>query len=434
MGFKRLLYWFEQAFTVFALILYSGGPLQVILSGGVSEGDVVTAETDYALIRMLCLLTYVVFTGLLALRWRLSLWGLVKGWPVFALVGLAALSIFWSDFPGFTQQRSIALIGTSLFGLYFGTRFSMKQQLQLLGWAMAIAVLMSIAFVAALPKYGIMGGKHAGAWRGIFSHKNVTGRAMAFSSVVFLLLSLQTGGARLFWWLLLVTTIAFTVMAQSTTALLCLVVLFLLFFILRPLRWHYRARTIAVLSLVLAVAGGLASVLANSETLLAAFGKDTTLTGRTDLWPAVIEKIQLKPIWGFGYEGFWRGWDSDAAEVWRTVGWDAPHSHNGFLDLLLALGLVGFIIFMTEYFTTLARAAYRLKQTRNPEYYLPILFLAFTVLFSLTESTILGRNSIFWVMYVAMSVSARLPLQQPKSNAQPSTPNYSLPSSAQTTA
>ena len=38
-----------------------------------------------------------------------------------------------------------------------------------------------------------------------------------------------------------------------------------------------------------------------------------TLTGRTELWATVIEMIREHPWFGYGYSGFWLGWDGESA-------------------------------------------------------------------------------------------------------------------------
>jgi hypothetical protein len=84
-----------------------------------------------------------------------------------------------------TIARDLALVGTSLFGLYFATRYSLEEQIQLLSSMFGIVIILSFLFAIALPKYGIMDGIHAGAWRGIYNHKNVLGKVMVTGVIIF---------------------------------------------------------------------------------------------------------------------------------------------------------------------------------------------------------------------------------------------------------
>ena len=69
---------------------------------------------------------------------------------------------------------------------------------------------------------------------------------------------------------------------------------------------------------LIVIVGLLANIwlLDNASTLLSSIGKDATLTGRVDLWPAVLDKIWQRPWLGYGFSEFWgTDWDSAGAYV-----------------------------------------------------------------------------------------------------------------------
>src|SRR5690606_21354638 len=77
--------------------------------------------------------------------------------------------------------------------------------------------------------------------------------------------------------------------------------------------------------------------------VLKALGKDPSLTGRTDIWAALMRRVADQPWTGFGYQAFW-GRDSIPAEfVRRETQWPVPSAHNGWIDLLVQLGWPGAI-------------------------------------------------------------------------------------------
>ena len=43
----------------------------------------------------------------------------------------------------------------------------------------------------------------------------------------------------------------------------------------------------------------------DGNSLVRAMGKDWTLTGRTAIWTAVVERIDQRPLFGYGYDAFW---------------------------------------------------------------------------------------------------------------------------------
>lgn len=403
----KLLARLEMMFMVVALILYSGGPLNLILSGGYSQGDRQVAEPDFAILRLIYMLTYLVVGCLALIRIKRVLAILSKDWFIVPLVGFVVLSYFWSAIPSVTMSQGIALVGTTLTGIYLATRYTPREQLKILGWVLGAIIVMSLIFALLPPRWGVMGGVHAGAWRGIYIHKNSFGRAMALCSITFLLLASDPRSKRFLCWLGCALSVGMLILSTSTTALLNLINLILLVGVFQIFRWHYRTRVVALIVSILTVSGTIYLLTHNLEPLLASFGKDMTLTGRTDLWPHVVDMIRQRPWFGYGYGAFWRDWDSDGATIWRAVGWTPPHSHNGFLDMMLHIGIIGFAIFAIGYLYIYLKGIFLLTRTRTPEGMWPLVFLSFMVLFSLSENTFLGRNNIYWVLYVASVLSVQ---------------------------
>jgi exopolysaccharide production protein ExoQ len=72
--------------------------------------------------------------------------------------------------------------------------------------------------------------------------------------------------------------------------------------------------------------------------LVAALGRDQTLTGRTDLWQEVLG-MAASPWIGAGFESFWSGRRLD--EYWSRHIFHTAEAHNGYLEVFLNLGWVG---------------------------------------------------------------------------------------------
>jgi O-antigen ligase len=408
----KLLRFAEQAFTVLSLIHYSGGPLVVILNGGANEGeDGGGIPADYALVQLIFLLIYGVTFLLLVARWKKVTYLLSKDRFIWVLIAVAVFSMFWSDAPDVTKTRTIALVGTTLFGFYLASRYSMKQQLQLLAWAFGISIVLSFMFAVGVPKLGIMGGLHAGKWRGIYAHKNVLGKMMVMSALIFLLLAISAKRNRRILWGGFSLSAMLIVLSASSTSLVNLIALIAAFFALRTLRLRYEQMIPALLAIAI-VAGSLQLLYtANADALLGLFGKDATLSGRTDMWPYVLEKIWERPWLGYGYSGFWRGLDGESAYIWYATRWTPPNAHNGLLDLWLDLGLLGVSIYLLGFLTSFIRAIARVRLSRTTEEFWPVIYMLYMVLANLTESTMLERNSLYWVLFAALILSIRLPIE-----------------------
>ena len=410
-GASQLSEKLEKGFTVLILLLATGGLLPLLRHGGeastvgIAEGDPVA--------RAIWIGVYVATFALVAARWKLFVYVATRDKLLLLLVVLAMISVLWSFDPGFTIRRSFALVGTTLIGIYFAMRYSLGEQLRLLAWAFGIAALLSLLFALAVPSIGISSKVESpGAWLGIFDHKNTLGSRMALGALVFLLVGLSTRRYRKLAWASLGLSVGLILLSASQSSLVIFLTLPFLLGVYSMLRRPY---TLAVpLSITLMLLGGSAAtwLLINLETVLTALGRDVTLTGRTELWDAVWEMIWRSPWLGYGYNAFWMGWEGPSASVWIATGARHLHSHNGFLDLWLELGLVGIVVFVLGFLRTFLRAIVWARSTRTAEEYWPLMFLTFVFLSNITESRTLSTNSIFWILYVAVTLSFLVPRGQ----------------------
>lgn len=403
----------EQAFTAVALMLYSGGPFTVLLTGGHSQGDLRTETPDFPIMRQLFLLTYVVFFILLVLRWKKALASAVNDVFISALIALPLLSTVWSDNPSLTTTRSIAFIGTGCFGLYLATRFTLKQQLRLLGFAFVLITGLSFVYALLLPQYGIMGGVHEGTWRGIYTHKNTLGQTMVPGSTVFILLALGDRKHRPWWLLGVAGAVSLLLLSASKGALVSFLVMLFGMMVCYLARLRVSLMLTAFSFLLATSFGALAWMIFNSDRIFDALGKDATLTGRTDIWILSLEKIFERPWLGYGYQAFWDGWGSEGADIWWAIIWPTPYAHNGFLDILLQLGVAGLALFVLSFSWVTIKSLIRMGANVSAETVWPVLFLLYNLLSNLTESVFLSRNSLVSVLYIALSITvanARLDL------------------------
>ena len=351
---------------------------------------------------------FIVFSPLILLLVILQWKGIIrislKEKLFWVFIGLVVTSVLWSAAPNATLTRSFALVQTTLFGAYLAVRYSMKEQLQLLAWALGIVALLSFFVALAFPQQGIMQVLHEGAWRGILGQKNVLGRIMVLSTLVFLLLALSSRKHSLLLWAGFSLSFLLILLSTSKTALVVLLTLLVLLPLYRALRWSY-SWMVPFLSAVVLVGGSVAVLLVSSaENILHAMGKDLTLSGRTDLWAAVLNKIWERPWFGYGYGGFWLGWNGESADIWMITGWRPPHTHNGLLEVWLALGLVGVMVFIAVFIATFLRAAVWLRLSKSAIDFWPLLYLSLLLLLNLTESTF-SSKTIFWTLYVATILS-----------------------------
>jgi exopolysaccharide production protein ExoQ len=408
----RLLKNLELGFVIVSILIFSGAIILLILSGGQQQYEEVESNNS-SLIRIVWFAIYFITCSLLVFRWQKTLDTLRQDYWVFALITFAGISIIWSSDQATTAKDTVTIFGSSLFGLYFASRYSLKEQLQILGWVFGTTVVLSFIFAVAVPKYGIMGGLHQGKWRGVFTHKNGLGQSMVYGALIFLFLSYQTKKHRLLMWVGLSLSILLLLLSGSTSSIANLAILICIFFILYFVRLPYLMMIPAIIG-VAAIGQALYFLsINNAELLFNSVGKDTTLTGRSDLWPAVIEMIGKQPWFGYGYGGFWRGLDgAESAYIWRATAWTPSHPHNGFLQLLLDLGIVGLALFFVGFLNNLIKGLNFIRSTQTVAALWPVVHMAQLIVSSLAETQLFNPNNIGWILYVSAAFSLGKSSQQ----------------------
>ncbi len=399
----------EKAFTILSFIYYSGGILILLLSGGVSEGDDSGDFGTFPILNILFLITYGIAFCLLAIRWKKAILVFSRGGTIWLLLGIAILSIFWSYSPDITKTRVVALTGTMIFSLYFASRYSLKEQLYLLGWTFGVSVVLSIVFAILLPKYGQMGGVHAGAWRGIYVHKNGLGQRMILSAIIFLILALKVEKNRWILWSLFAASFSLMILSRASSPLLGLVIIIGILSILSVLHWRYFFMVPALIALSSIAIILYSLAINNSEQLAGAFGKNLTLTGRTDFWPLMVDKIWENPWLGYGFGAFWQGLDGPSAYVWNASAFKTPNGHNGYLDLCLELGFVGLSIYAIVFISSFQKAIQYIRIVRTPDGFWPALLFSYVVLSNLTESGLVAQNNFLFMIQISTFLSLRIP-------------------------
>ncbi len=407
-SFGKILSIFEFVFSILSLVHISTAIMPLILTKGANEGDgVAISSFDLSINAKLSLLIYFITFILLAIRWKSFLSVLFSNKFIWILMGINCFSYFWSINPSQTMRFSIYALGTTGFGLYLAIRYTLREQLDLLAWTYGLLLILSLLLAIAVPSYGLMGGVHEGALRGVFTHKNQFGAFMAPGGVIFLLNAFRGEKYSWVYWGLLVLNCGTMVMSQSTTALGTFFVMLLLCVIYRIFRWRYEVMISAILAvtfvgfaLLIWIAGYV-----GSDSLVGLVGKDTTLSGRTDIWRYVWDQIQLRPWLGYGLAAFWNGYDGPSGYVQLAMKIAVIYAHNGFLDIWLSIGLVGLSVFLISFFTTTSQSLALLRKTNSPEGFWPLLFMTYILLSNLTEGTITTMNSSFWAIYAAISYS-----------------------------
>jgi O-antigen ligase len=243
----------------------------------------------------------------------------------------------------------------------------------------------------------------AGDWRGPFGHKNIAAPIMAM--LVFVGLYLVGRRAFILGGAISLMAGLFVVMAGGkSAAALCVLALMMSVLVVAIKNTAFR---VCLIFLPL-IALNLATVGSVFDERVAAVVKllplDTTFTGRTDIWEFALTSLALHPWLGYGFAAFW---GNDAIQNLvqdNLIGWTATaaHSHNGYLDNALTLGIPGLVLIVAIFIVAPLRNFSIATRSGNNDP-LANLFLRiwlFGIYLSSLESFLLDRADPIWFTFL----------------------------------
>jgi O-antigen ligase len=403
----------EKIFTV-AMLFYTTTAILPFIAGDTSA---VSQAEGNRLELLVQVAFYLVAFCFIALHWRTVMRGAWNAKWILLLAFVAVASTVWSQHPLFTLRRSAVMLATTAFGIYFGSRFTVHEQLRLLAWTCALMILTSFFMAFCLPQYGVDHLYSSGAWQGAFPQKNFLGRAMLLSVLVFYFARPVVA----WWvrWVAIAGAMCLLVLSRSATGIVVLVVLVVALPLYRLVRHKLTfAIPVTMVAGFAAIGSGLL-LYTILPSLLAALQRDSTLTGRTFLWHAMLVSIAKHPWLGYGFNAFWMS-GGESSTVLSQISWVAKDPHNGFLGVTLDVGILGLSVLLAGYVVLWRRALGLVRTTTGV---VPIWFctyLAFIFFYNLTVGGFLVQNNIFWVLYtstaVCVSLYAPVPASQPAIN------------------
>jgi exopolysaccharide production protein ExoQ len=165
-------------------------------------------------------------------------------------------------------------------------------------------------------------------------------------------------------------------------------------------RWAL-ARKPAVVHLVVASLIFLAlyaTILNPNVGIVSTMGKDPTLTGRTELWSAVIA-MNPSPWFGAGFESFWMG--SRLTKLGNIFVWRPNEAHNGYIEVYLNLGWTGVILLAVVMMTGYRKIVRGFRQDRDTGS-LMLAYFFVAVIYSLTEAGFRIFSPVWITLLVAI--------------------------------
>jgi exopolysaccharide production protein ExoQ len=314
---------------------------------------------------------------------------------------LALASSQWAQDSTPTIRRSIGLLFTYLLGAFIAVHCDRRLQLKLLCIVLLASAVLSYLVELFLPGWVPVVEAHPGSWNGVFPHKNVLAKSMALLVVALLCTVPRNSLGRWAKWTGLLAAGGLLVRSQAASAVLVMAALLACFFVLRQMHRGTRTVILVVVALLVVTVGSF-FIDTIQSSVLQLFGKTSDLSGRTSIWAASWLSIAKHPLLGYGFHGFWReNNESLTARALIPNHWDAPHAHNGYIETLLELGIVGLVIIVTGFIILAGRAFRRYRASADLLELWPIMLALLFCFYNMSESMDMVENTVGWILFTS---------------------------------
>lgn len=374
------------------------------------DGEGSPTDRNFGIV-LLCICLFILFIR------KQSLSKIIKEniWLIL-FIGLMLVSIVWSNMPYISFKRWIRELTAVLMAFIIATEREPNQAIEsIFRRTLYVLIPFSVLLIKYFPDLGLFYVHHEGfqMWTGVTMHKNALGR-LCLICMFFLIWSFirrwrghsvsvnryQTM-AEVFIFLLILWLLNGGETSSSATAIYSLTAGIIMLMILLWMKKSQIKIGLPPLMFIVAfiIGFGIATVIAGGSTMsqfTSTLGRSETLTGRTDIWAAILPIAMQSPILGHGFGGFW------TPEVSEKI-FQISESHNGYLEIILELGFVGILFFSIFILSCCQKAIKELDH----DFDFGVLFICFIVMISLyniTEASINTFTSHLMAILLFLSV------------------------------
>jgi O-antigen ligase len=356
------------------------------------------------------------------IRRKRRVWVLMRSnWPILIYFLYCLVSVAWSHHPDVSFKRWIKSLGDPVMVLVIVTDprpvAAIRHLVSRIGFLLFPTSLLFIRYFGELGRGYTDFGEPVNF--GVTTNKNSLGLVVLVISLVVLwnvrrlwtnkhepnrgrhLLaqgSLLGFGVILFW------------MANCSTGKACFVLGAFMMVVSNLRAINTRPARVHVLIFAILLAAGATLFLGGQGDVAEALGRQSSMSGRTDIWEAVIPTVPNALV-GAGYESFWI---SSSAENFHQrlleKGWyppvvaDTTEAHDGYVEVFLNLGGIGVCLLVLLLIAGYRRAFKAFR--RDPELGgLLLAFVAVGVVYSVTEAGFRMLNPA-WIFLLLAIIAA----------------------------
>ena len=349
------------------------------------------------------------------------------GWaavPLAAFLAVTLASGTWSVAPELTSGRALLGVGIAAFAVWFGRCLRLEEQM----WSVFLGVHAGLAasiglLVAAPARAKTDPFLNHPYWRGIWGNRNSLAPVcvLAILTTGGLVLAIRDPRARIGLGALVPVDAILLWGARSDTALAALLMSALAAVCLAACLPSLQRRGVpgwglaALGAIVIAV--GWRVLFGHIDRFTELVGKDSSFTSRRPIWQAVRQLAHLHLARGYGW---WAIWDSPVvADLYARLG-PFGSAHNGLLEVILGVGLLGAVPFVGFVAFAVARPVRNTWSGADSAGAWWVAVVTFTLVENLTESFVLW-NSYIWVLLIAAAFvpAASTQHRRPAGDARP---------------
>jgi exopolysaccharide production protein ExoQ len=403
------------------LLIVASRPVSVWLQSGptvaIEQQNTEGSPVDAAVFGVLILAGIAV----LCMRSRKVKSFLRANWPILLFFSYCLLSIAWSDYSFVAFKRWIKAIGDLVMVLIVLTdpdplvaakRFFSRATF----WLLPISVL----FIKYYPDLGRAYNQWTWTpmYTGVTTFKNLLGMtclvcglsslwsfmgAYRDKKMPYRVRHMLAHGAMILMAVWLIHT------ADSMTSLSCLLMAGTLIVFTSQSRHATRVK-VAHCLVAGAIIFSLCGLFIDPSALLPSLGRNSTLTGRREIWTAVLA-MHSNPLLGTGFESFWMG---DRLErVWQMSVKGIQEAHDGYLEVYLNLGWAG-LAFLAGIIVTGYRNVLTVFREDPHAGRLRLAFFTAGIIYSLTEAGFRMMSPIWVGFLLAVTCVPAEPQRRPK--------------------
>jgi O-antigen ligase len=242
----------------------------------------------------------------------------------------------------------------------------------------------------------------AGSMRGVYAQKNTLGSAATLAVTCYLYEFIAATRYRNRALLAIAFLIGCEAFAQAATAtLISAITIFYAIYYRHRMDGRFR---IVLIFLGLSFFSVLATFLViDADLVFGAIGRDSSLSGRTPLWIYSTQAAMARPFFGYGFSSFWVADSRTTQWIWAMLGgWKAPGAHNGYLDIVLQLGIVGLGLYLFIWAMVIRRAMSVDRDGTVPEAGWILSFMLLNFILNLDEGPLPFADQFTVMMPVAI--------------------------------